>query len=162
LETDPQPEVAAGYQQESRLIPRTIGLVFIATIVFTARVGADYVVEDDAITRPLTDQQGVPSRGQAVVIDRELGNCLSCHVLPVDAEFFGTTGPSLVGAGDRWTPPELRLRLVDPKVINPMTMMPSYFKSKGLYRVLDEFEGKSILTPQQIEDVVAYLETLRQ
>ena len=125
-------------------------------------MGAEYIVEDYSIARALTDEAGDPARGQAVMIDRELGNCLSCHAAPINVEFFGTAGPTLAGVGDRLTPAQLRLRLVDSKRINPMSMMPAYYKSEGLHRVLDEFEGKRILTAQQIEDVIAYLATFKQ
>ena len=142
---------------------RTFGLVFSLAFVFgaTAETGADYIIEDYAIAAALTDQSGDPARGQAVMRDRELGNCLSCHAAPVEAEFFGTTGPDLAGVGTRLTLAQLRLRLIDSKRINPMSMMPSYYKHEGLHRVLDEFDGKPILTAQQIEDVIAYLETLQ-
>ena len=123
---------------------------------------ADYVVEDNGIAAPLTTQAGDPARGAKVIVDRDLGNCLACHALTMDAEFFGTTGPSLVGVGARLTTAQLRLRVVDPKRINPATMMPAYFRSEGLYRVLPAFEGKTILSAQQVEDVVAFLVTQTQ
>lgn len=120
-----------------------------------------YVVENYAIPKPLTDTPGDPARGLAAMADRELGNCFGCHVVPVDAEFFGTTGPTLVGVGLRLNAAQLRLRLVDSKHINPMTMMPAYFRSEGLHRVAEKFQGKTVLSAQQIEDVVAYLMTLK-
>ncbi|MGR8918572.1 MAG: sulfur oxidation c-type cytochrome SoxX [Gammaproteobacteria bacterium] len=131
---------------------------------FAAPVGAapvPYVVENYAIDAPLTDQPGDPARGQAAMIDREGGNCLGCHAVPLDAEFFGTTGPTLERVGARLTPGQIRLRLVDPKKVNPMTMMPAYYKTEGLHRVLPAFAGKTVLTAQQIEDIVAYLSSLR-
>lgn len=123
---------------------------------------ADYVVDNLGIAKPLTEQAGDPARGAKVMIDRDLGNCLACHAAAVDAEFFGTTGPSLVGVGARLTPAQLRLRVVDPKRINPATMMPAYFRTEGLNRVLPEFVGKTILSAQQVEDVVAFLATQQQ
>lgn len=120
-----------------------------------------YVVRDYAIEQPLTATPGDPARGRAVMLERELGNCLACHAIPLDAEFPGTTGPSLAGVGARLTPAQLRLRVVDPKRINPATMMPAYFRSSGLNRVLPEYQGKTILDAQQVEDVVAFLATLR-
>lgn len=120
-----------------------------------------YEVENYGIAAPLTAVPGDIERGQRAVVDQELGNCLSCHAAPVDAEFFGTVGPSLVAVGARLSPAQLRLRLVDPKRIYPETVMPAYFKTEGLERVLEEFQGKPILSAQQIEDVVAYLASLQ-
>ena len=124
-------------------------------------VAADYVVENYAIEQPLTTTEGDPVRGQAVMIDREGGNCLGCHAVPVVAEFFGTTGPTLAGVGTRLSPAQIRLRLVDPKLVNPMTMMPAYYKRDGLHRVRADFAGKAVLTEQQIEDIVAFLASLK-
>ena len=119
-----------------------------------------YAVEDYAITQPLTTVAGDPARGRAVVLDRGLGNCLSCHAFPLEAEFFGTTGPTLAGVARRLTPGQLRLRVVDSKVLNPMTMMPAYHRVAGLNRVAPAYAGKPILDAQQVEDVVAFLATL--
>lgn len=129
---------------------------------FTAHGEAPaYVIENYAIAEPLTTSPADPERGQAIMIDREGGNCLGCHAAPLDAEFFGTTGPDLAGVGSRLTAAQIRLRLVDPKVINPMTMMPAYFKSEGLHRVRRDFIGQSVLSAQAIEDIVAYLASLK-
>lgn len=125
-------------------------------------VAADYVVENNGIAAPLTSEPGDPARGAKLVVDRDLGNCVACHALAVDAEFFGTTGPSLVDVGSRLSPAQVRLRVVDPKRINPATMMPAYFRTEGLQRVLPEFVGKTILSAQQVEDVVAFLATQKQ
>ncbi len=122
----------------------------------------DYVVENFGIAKPLTGEVGDHDRGLSVMIDRNLGNCLGCHEVPIDAEFFGTTGPTLAGVGDRLTPAQLRLRLVDSKQFNPMSMMPSYYKTEGLHRVQKEFEGKTVLSAQQIEDIIAFLVTLKR
>ena len=123
---------------------------------------ADFVVENYGIALPLTPQPGDAARGAKILSDRDLGNCLACHAAAVDEEFFGTTGPSLLGVGARLTAAQLRLRVVDPKRINPATMMPAYFRTEGLNRVLPEFVGKTILTAQQVEDVVAFLAMQKQ
>ncbi len=120
-----------------------------------------YEVKDFAISAPLTATPGDARRGQAVILERELGNCLACHAMPLDAEFPGSVGPPLAGVGARLTPAQLRLRVVDSKVLNPASVMPAYFRSSGLNRVQAEYVGKTILTAQQVEDVVAYLSSLK-
>ena len=125
---------------------------FLTTEIFAA----------DAIPAPLTGAQGDPVRGRAIVADRQVGLCLLCHSGPFPEERFqGDLAPGLAGAGSRWSEGELRLRLVEPARVNPKTIMPSYYKSQGLERVAPAFRGKTILSEQQIEDVVAYLATLK-
>lgn len=139
----------------------TIAVIGLCAFAIVASADApDYVVEDYAIAAPLSETPGNAERGRAIAVDRGLGNCLSCHELPIDAEFFGTTGPTLDGVARRLSSAQLRLRLVDPKIVNPMTMMPAYYKTTGLNRVAPAFAGKPILDAQQIEDVVAFLTTL--
>ena len=109
---------------------------------------------------PLTDKPGDPVNGKAVV--RKKGLCLSCHAMPIPEEAdHGDVAPDLAGVGSRLQPPELRMRVADPKVIYPDTIMPSFLKKDGLNRVAKKWEGQSILTPQEVEDVVAYLSTLK-
>lgn len=123
----------------------------------------DYRVEDGAIPHPLTDQPGVAERGQAVVLDPARGNCVICHPMPVpEVEFPGDVGPDLAGVGSRYDAGQLRLRVVDPKRLNPDTVMPAYYRVEGLYRVLNPYRGEPILTAQEVEDVVAYLLTLKE
>ena len=120
-------------------------------------------VVGDAIPAPLTETPGDPARGRAIVANRSLGLCLLCHSGPFPEERFqGTLAPSLAGAGARWTPAQLRHRLVDGARLNPDTIMPSYYRTSRLHRVAKAFEGKTILTAQQIEDVVAWLATLKE
>jgi sulfur-oxidizing protein SoxX len=114
------------------------------------------------IAAPLTDVAGDPARGRAIVANRQLGLCLLCHTGPIPEERFqGNLAPDLAGAGDRWSGAELRLRMVDASRFNPATIMPAYYKTDGLTRVPAALKDKPILTAQQIEDVVAYLQTLR-
>jgi sulfur-oxidizing protein SoxX len=106
--------------------------------------------------------KGDPARGRAIVADRQVGLCLLCHSGPFPEERFqGDIAPSLAGAGSRWSEAELRLRIVDSGQMNPKTIMPSYYKTEGLERVAPAFRGKTILSEQQIEDVVSYLATLK-
>ena len=111
----------------------------------------------------LTGTPGDPARGRAIVANRSLGLCLLCHSAPIPEERFqGNLAPSLADAGSRATTGQLRLRLVDPARLNPDTIMPPYYRVDGLNRVARNFQGKTILTAGQIEDVVAYLASLRE
>ena len=116
------------------------------------------------MTEPLTDMPGDAARGKAVAVNSDMGNCLICHHMPI-AEVpegaAGDIGPDLAGVGARLSGPELRQRIVDPKAIDPETVMPAYYVADGLYRVQHKYEGKTILTAQQVEDLVAYLESLK-
>lgn len=121
-----------------------------------------YAVIGDAIPASLTGTPGDPTRGRAIVLDRRLGACLLCHTGPLPEERFqGTLAPDLSGVGSRWAEGQLRLRLVDATRINPNTIMPAYYRVDGLTRVGQAWRNKPILTAQQIEDVVAFLLTLR-
>ena len=122
---------------------------------------SNYEIVNFAIPLSLTSLEGDPDKGRNIVISRE-GNCLACHIVPnISDKFQGNIGPSLAGVGNRYTIGELRLRLVDPYVINPTTLMPAFYKNKGLIRVDEKYIGKSILTAQQIEDVISWLITLK-
>jgi sulfur-oxidizing protein SoxX len=121
-----------------------------------------YTVVGDAIPASLTGEKGDPVRGRAIVGNRQVGLCLLCHRGPFPEEKFqGTVAPDLTGAGTRWSEGQLRLRIVDSRRLNPDSIMPSYYRVDGLTRVSAAFAGKPILTAEQIEDVVAYLATLR-
>ena len=116
----------------------------------------------DAIPTSLTGGKGDPARGRAIVANRQVGLCLLCHSGPFPEERFqGNLAPDLGGAGGRWTEGQLRLRIVDSSRINPATIMPSYHRREGLARVAPAYRDKPILTAEQIEDVVAFLTTLR-
>ncbi len=120
-----------------------------------------YRIVGDAIPAPLTAKPGDPVAGRAVIEDRKLGNCLGCHAFPLAAEDQGTIGPDLHGVGARLSPAELRLRIVNMKVLDPATIMPAYYRVAGLRDVGKAFAGKPILSAQQIEDVVAFLATTK-
>jgi sulfur-oxidizing protein SoxX len=121
-----------------------------------------YDVVGDAIPRSLTGAKGDPARGRAIVTNRQVGLCLLCHTGPFpEQKFQGTLAPDLKGTGNRWSEGQLRLRIVDSSRINPETIMPPYYRVHGLSRVAPTFVNKPILTAEQIEDVVAYLTTLK-
>ena len=121
-----------------------------------------YTVTGDAIPQSLTGTPGNAERGLKIVTNRQVGLCLLCHSGPYPQERFqGTMAPDLSGAGSRWNEGQLRLRIVDAARLNSQTIMPPYYRVDGLSRVAPGFRGKPILTAEQIEDVVAYLMTLK-
>lgn len=121
------------------------------------------IKDNNSIPQSLTGQPGDPENGRQVAIHRQKGNCLACHVMPIpDQPFHGQVGPDLAGVGSRYSIAELRLRVVNPKYTNPDTIMPAFFRTDGLHRVLKKFDGQPMLTAQEVEDVVAYLATLKE
>ena len=121
-----------------------------------------YVVVGDAIADSLTGAPGDAAKGRALVLNR-LSTCILCHNGPFPEEKFqGDLAPSLAGAGARWSAGQLRLRIVDGSRLNPATIMPSYYRVVGLERVGTSWRGKPILSAEQIEDIVAYLASLRE
>jgi len=122
---------------------------------------AGKAVGDEGIPASLTGAKGDPARGRAIVANRQVGLCLLCHTGPFPEERFqGNLAPDLREAA-RLTEAEIRLRLVDPARVNPQTIMPAYYRSDGLTRVAPAYRGKPVLTAEQIEDVVAYLLSLK-
>ena len=139
----PRPGLAQAAQQEARQVP--------------------YRVQGDGIPQPLTAVAGDAARGRAIVANRQLGLCLLCHAGPLPEERFqGNLAPDLAGSGTRWSEAQLRLRIVDAGRINPDTIMPAYYRIDGLNNVAPAVRGKPILDAQQVEDVVAYLRTLKE
>lgn len=127
-----------------------------------AQAIAAYRIVGDAIAEPLLGLAGDAARGRATAFDPERGNCTICHPVPGgDPRGQGTVGPPLAGVGARLSVGQLRLRLVDGTRINPDTIMPPYHRVEGLVRVGREWNGKPVLTAQEIEDIVAFLATLR-
>jgi L-cysteine S-thiosulfotransferase len=116
----------------------------------------------DAVDTPLTEQPGDPDRGRQIVEDRSLSACLLCHAGPFPAPHLqGTIGPSLDSVGSRLSAGQLRLRLIDARKLKPDTVMPPYYVVEGLNRTGRQWQGRPALSAQQIEDVVAFLATLR-
>lgn len=122
-----------------------------------------YVVSGDSIPQSLSGKPGDAMRGRAIVTNRQKGLCLLCHSGPFAEERFqGDLAPSLVGAGSRWNEGQLRLRMVDSRRLNAETIMPSYYRIDGLHRVGAAWRDRPVLSAEEIEDVVAFLLTLKE
>ena len=121
-----------------------------------------YTVDGDGIPQPLAGAPGDAERGRAIVASRQLGLCLLCHAAPVPEERFqGDLAPNLAGVPARLSEAQLRLRVVDPRRVNPSSFMPAFHSASNPSRVGAAWAGKPILGAQQVEDVVAWLRTLR-
>ncbi|MEO1405468.1 MAG: sulfur oxidation c-type cytochrome SoxX [Pseudomonadota bacterium] len=143
-----------------------LGLVIAAMLTACAPANGALVsaadIDGDRLERPLTQDAGDPQRGQAVFIAREQGHCVLCHVVEnLDVEFQGNVGPTLTSVADRLDPAQLRLRVVDYQIVRPGTLMPSYYRIHDLYQVGEHFQNAPVLSAQDVEDVVAYLGTLK-
>jgi sulfur-oxidizing protein SoxX len=114
----------------------------------------------DAIPRPLAAEPGDPVRGRSIVVNRDQGGCTLCHEAPGERA-FGNIAPTLAGIGAKLSAGQLRLRVADSTRVNPDTPMPAYYRTQGLTQVARAYRGKPILSAQQLEDVVAYLATLK-
>jgi sulfur-oxidizing protein SoxX len=116
----------------------------------------------DSLPSSLSGAAGDPAAGKKIVLDRHVGLCLLCHSGPFPEERFqGDLAPSLAGVGSRLSAGQIRLRIVDSSRVNPNTIMPAYFRTEGLQRVAPAHRGKTVLSAAQIEDVVAFLVTLK-
>lgn len=115
------------------------------------------------IVQSLTGSIGDPARGRVVMIDKEKGNCLACHRVPVLGEepAHGDLGPNLNGVGGRFTEAQLRQIIVDPKVLFPNTLMPAFHISPDFQRVPQNLAANTVLAPGEVEDVIAFLKNLR-
>jgi L-cysteine S-thiosulfotransferase len=139
-----------------------VALAFVVSIGHAQEGLRSYRVVGDAIPASLTGSKGDAARGRAIVANRQVGLCLLCHSGPFPEERFqGNLAPDLAGAGKRWTEGQLRLRIVDSSRINAATIMPAYHRTEGLVRVAPAWRGRPVLTAEQIEDVVAFLMTLK-
>ncbi len=142
-----------------------------ATVAFATMAAAEVVAPGDvvfddggAVAQSLTGVAGDPAAGREIFANRKLGNCLACHVNADLNEqlFHGEVGPPLDGVADRWEEAQLRGILVNSKNTFEGTIMPAFYRTDGFNRVLEKFQGKTILTAQQVEDVLAYLMTLKE
>jgi sulfur-oxidizing protein SoxX len=132
------------------------GLALAPLVLMAAAAAAE-----DSLPRPLTQAPGDPARGRAIVANRQVGLCLLCHSGPFPEERFqGNLAPDLRSSA-RLSEGQLRLRIVDSSRVNPATIMPAFHRTEGLERVAPAYAGKPVLTAQQVEDVVAWLMTLR-
>lgn len=139
-------------------LPVTLG-----AMLMSATAAAQPTWVGDGIPAPLTAQAGDAARGRAIVASRQQGLCLLCHEAPIAEERFqGNLAPSLAGSGSRLTAAQLRGRIVDARHVNPRTTMPPFHAVDGLRRVGKAWQGRPVLDAQQVEDVVAYLSTLRE
>jgi len=136
-----------------------------AGLAFMACVSADGAsppaAQLDEIATPLTAVAGDATRGSKLFVSREGGHCILCHAIP-GAPVAGNIGPPLNGVGARLHAAQLRRRVVDITVIRPDTTMPAFHRVEGLQRVAAEYRGKPALSAQDVEDIVAYLSTLRE
>lgn len=140
-----------------------LALLACAVASASAQPLAAYTVQGDAIAAPLAGLAGDAARGRAIVASRQVGLCLLCHGAPMPEERFqGDLAPNLAGVGARFSAGQLRLRLVAPQRLVPGTIMPAYHSTEGLQQVGTAWRGKPLLDAQQIEDVVAYLSSLKE
>jgi L-cysteine S-thiosulfotransferase len=131
-------------------------------LAVAALPAAAFDVVGDGIPQPLTSAPADAERGRAIVANRQVGLCLLCHSGPFPEERFqGNLAPSLAGAGTRWTAAQLRLRIADNRRLNPDSLMPAFHRTDGLTRVGTAWQGRPVLDAQQVEDVVAFLRTLK-
>jgi sulfur-oxidizing protein SoxX len=125
----------------------------------------DVAIEDMKVATSLTGMPGNPEEGAKALANRGLGNCLACHAVSAlsKEQFHGDVAPALDGVADRWSPEELRAIIVDSKqVFTQDTMMPGFYSLNVGINVRKDLVGKTILTAQQVEDVVAFLATLKE
>jgi sulfur-oxidizing protein SoxX len=164
--------IGAGKQAEGDALMNGVklflagALLLPASIAMSADIAPDAVkFVDNAVAASLSAAAGDPVAGAAVFKDRGLGNCLACHANK-DMEkdlFHGTVGPSMDGVADRWKPEELRAIVADAKqVFGDETVMPGFYSLKVGLTVREDLVGKTVLNAQQVEDVVAYLATLKE
>lgn len=138
---------------------------FLCSQAAAVEIAPDAVkIDEMKVSQSLTDATGNAEEGAKVLANRGLGNCLACHVVtPLAKEqFHGNVAPALDGVADRWSEAELRAIVVDAKrVFSEETVMPAFYSLEVGINVRKDLAGKTILTAQQVEDVVAYLTTLK-
>lgn len=143
-----------------------IAAVALSTAAFASEVAPDAVeYVDEGVKVSLTGVAGDPAAGAETFKSRKLGNCLACHAnADMSGELFhGDVGPALDGVASRWEEPMLRAIVANSKhVFTDETIMPGFYSLKVGQDVREDLIGETILTAQQVEDVVAYLGTLKE
>ena len=137
--------------------------VLSVTTAFAETAPSDVTFNDGAVMVSLVGASGDAAAGRNTFKNRNQGNCLACHMnddMPGE-QFHGEVGPPLSGVGSRWEEAELRGIVTNAKMMFDGTIMPAFYVDSGYERPLKKFDGKSILTARQVEDVVAYLLTLK-
>ncbi|MBT8550129.1 sulfur oxidation c-type cytochrome SoxX [Polynucleobacter paneuropaeus] len=143
---------------------RALVICLLVTLFFLShsKLVSAVTITNGAINDPLSDQVGDPIRGRAIVLSRQTGLCILCHNGPFPEEQFqGNLAPELGASVSHYTAAQLRARLVNPAYFNPSTIMPAYYRSEGFTRVAPKYAGQTILSGQEIEDVIAFLQTLK-
>jgi L-cysteine S-thiosulfotransferase len=144
----------------AQVVSRLVPLLLLAGCA-SAGFESNYSIADGEIRAPLSNAAADPERGRKILVSRD-SNCILCHAAPETGErFFGNLGPPLSGVGARLNAAQLRARIVAPQFFNRESIMPAYFRIEGLNRVAETYRGKPVLNAEQIEDVIAYLLTLK-
>ena len=140
---------------------KRIALAVSLLVILNLQVAHAQVIKGDSIIESLSVEPGDPVRGRVIVASRQTGLCLLCHSGPFPEERFqGNLAPELKASVVRLSAPQLRARIVNAAHFNPQTIMPSYYQTSNLNRVASKFSGQTILSGQEIEDVIAFLVTL--
>ena len=140
---------------------KRIALAVSLLVILNLQVAQAQVIKGDSIIESLSVEPGDPVRGRAIVASRQTGLCLLCHSGPFPEERFqGNLAPELKASVARLSAPQLRARIVNAAHFNPQTIMPSYYQTSNLNRVASKFAVQTILSGQEIEDVIAFLVTL--
>jgi len=146
---------------------RVYGALICATLLAACAPGdasllSPSLIVGDTIPEPLTNKAGSASLGAAIFVERDRGHCVLCHAVSnLDAPFQGDIGPDLSDVGARLTARQIRLRIVDASILNPETVMPPYYRTQGLHQVAEAHIGAPVLPAQDIEDLIAYLMSLK-
>jgi L-cysteine S-thiosulfotransferase len=138
-------------------------LLTVACAPESPRLVSPNQIDGDSIPLPLADAIADAAHGESLFVSRDGGHCVLCHqVAGLDAEFQGNVGPALTEIGSRFSSGQLRLRVVDYEQVRPGVLMPSYYRTHDLYQVSKAHEDKPILSAEDVEDLVAYLSSLKE